>query len=263
MRINHRLLIITCLIFIVLAVLSQILSLIFNWNYNISWPIVIIMLGVLFYVLVNTYFKGLSWADLLYIPGSILLSLGIIFLLNIVTGDWNSWAYAWLLVIAGAGAGVVLSNRNKRWRREVSYAGAATAIGGVTLSMLFGAIAGGLFLSIMSLVLLILGGIALLWWQPEMTFPGKRLKWCKPGHSHGLSSKPQQDPRTTDALLSTRELEVLTLISQGLSNDEIAERLSVANSTVKTHINNIYSKLGVRTRVQALKQADKLGLPGL
>jgi LuxR family maltose regulon positive regulatory protein len=60
--------------------------------------------------------------------------------------------------------------------------------------------------------------------------------------------------------LSLRELEVLRWIDQGLSNAEIARQLVVANSTVKTHINNIYTKLGVDSRLQALRRAKELGL---
>ena len=60
--------------------------------------------------------------------------------------------------------------------------------------------------------------------------------------------------------LSSREIEVLRLIDQGLSNMEIANRLTLAQSTVKTHINNIYSKLEVQTRVQAIKRGQELGL---
>ena len=60
--------------------------------------------------------------------------------------------------------------------------------------------------------------------------------------------------------LSARELDVLRLVSQGLSNPEIAARLVLAPSTVKTHINNIYSKLGVQTRLQAVQRARELGL---
>jgi DNA-binding CsgD family transcriptional regulator len=60
--------------------------------------------------------------------------------------------------------------------------------------------------------------------------------------------------------LSERELEVLQLIAAGLSNSEIAERLFVGVSTVKTHINHIYGKLGVNSRTQALVQAQKLNL---
>ncbi|MFC1960000.1 response regulator transcription factor, partial [Chloroflexota bacterium] len=54
-------------------------------------------------------------------------------------------------------------------------------------------------------------------------------------------------------LLSERELEVLTLIAKGLSNREIADRLYLALSTVKKHINNIYSKLDVKNRTQAVE----------
>jgi LuxR family maltose regulon positive regulatory protein len=60
--------------------------------------------------------------------------------------------------------------------------------------------------------------------------------------------------------LSVRELEVLRLIDAGLSNQQIADKLSVAPSTVKTHINNIYGKLGVQTRVQAVTRARELNL---
>jgi len=60
--------------------------------------------------------------------------------------------------------------------------------------------------------------------------------------------------------LSEREMEVLDLVAQGLSNREIAERLFVTVGTVKTHVHNIYGKLGVRGRTQAAAQARELGL---
>ncbi len=60
--------------------------------------------------------------------------------------------------------------------------------------------------------------------------------------------------------LSDRELEVLRLIVEGYSNQEIANRLVVALSTVKTHINNLYGKLGVQSRTQAVARARALGL---
>jgi len=60
--------------------------------------------------------------------------------------------------------------------------------------------------------------------------------------------------------LSERELEVLKLIADGLSNPEIARKLFVAISTVKRHINNIYAKLNVHTRTQALAKGRELKL---
>jgi LuxR family maltose regulon positive regulatory protein len=58
--------------------------------------------------------------------------------------------------------------------------------------------------------------------------------------------------------LSERELVVLSLIADGLTNAEIAAELVIAISTVKTHINRIYGKLDVRTRSQAVAQARQL-----
>jgi len=60
--------------------------------------------------------------------------------------------------------------------------------------------------------------------------------------------------------LSKREKEVLQLIAQGLSNEQIADRLFVSVSTIKTHLINIYSKLGVERRTQAVARAQELKL---
>jgi len=60
--------------------------------------------------------------------------------------------------------------------------------------------------------------------------------------------------------LSTREIEVLGLIAQGGSNQQIAERLFISLHTVKTHARRIHSKLGVERRTQAVAMGKKLGL---
>ncbi|MFF0430513.1 response regulator [Streptomyces sp. NPDC004520] len=61
---------------------------------------------------------------------------------------------------------------------------------------------------------------------------------------------PSEDPRL--ATLTDREREILTVIGQGWSNTEIAERLHLAESTVKTHVGRILAKTGTRDRVQAV-----------
>lgn len=69
------------------------------------------------------------------------------------------------------------------------------------------------------------------------------------------------NPNAQKALgLSPREMDVLTLIADGLSNKEIAARLNVSANTVKTHVARVLEKLEVRRRTAALARARELGL---
>ena len=82
------------------------------------------------------------------------------------------------------------------------------------------------------------------------------------------SAEPEQAEATssqvpeTDLIepLSERELEVLELIAQGLTNREIASRLFLSLNTVKAHTRNLYGKLGIHSRTQAVAKAQALGV---
>jgi len=71
-------------------------------------------------------------------------------------------------------------------------------------------------------------------------------------------------PKSTEALLlkplSDHEQRILIFLANGVSNREMASRLFVSENTIKFHLKNIYSKLGVRSRVQAIASARELGL---
>jgi len=71
----------------------------------------------------------------------------------------------------------------------------------------------------------------------------------------------QRDQGRVEALgLTPRELEILALMAEGLSNREIAERVSVSENTVKTHSSRVFDKLGARRRTQAVQRGKELRL---
>ncbi|MGY4980933.1 response regulator transcription factor [Streptomyces sp. 900105755] len=75
-------------------------------------------------------------------------------------------------------------------------------------------------------------------------------------------SQPEPAPVATEAPdgLTARETEVLVLIAEGFTNQEIARKLHVSTATVKTHINNLFAKTGLKDRAQAVRYAYGKGL---
>lgn len=88
-----------------------------------------------------------------------------------------------------------------------------------------------------------------------------------PGKDDGRAAGPVRSPGAADGEfaaepLSDREMQVLGLVASGLGNDEIAEELSLSRNTVKWHMRQIFDKLGVRQRFQAVRRAQRLGYLG-
>jgi LuxR family maltose regulon positive regulatory protein len=77
-----------------------------------------------------------------------------------------------------------------------------------------------------------------------------------------LQPEAQAPSQTLIETLSKRELEVLQLIAEGLTNPEIASRLYLSLNTVKVHTRNIYGKLDAHSRTQAVAKARALGILG-
>ncbi|MFN8456834.1 MAG: response regulator transcription factor [Anaerolineae bacterium] len=100
------------------------------------------------------------------------------------------------------------------------------------------------------------------------TYTGQLLAACKdlrlPIDDLRIESEPivNQKSKIKNLIepLSERELEVLQLIAEGLSDAEIAQKLFLSPSTVKRHAHNIYGKLDVSSRTQAVARSKALGI---
>ena len=83
------------------------------------------------------------------------------------------------------------------------------------------------------------------------------LVWIPPALHAELAVQFRSPARNQ---LSNRETEIISCVAAGLRNAEVAERLSIGESTVKTHLNNIFQKLGIRDRVELALYAHRVGL---
>ncbi|MGH2534262.1 MAG: response regulator transcription factor, partial [Thermomicrobiales bacterium] len=93
--------------------------------------------------------------------------------------------------------------------------------------------------------------------RPMAAMVGKRLRDLG---ARGIPRGPRPATRANPANLTAREAEILSLISDGLRNAEIADRLFLSPKTVEHHVSAIFAKLGVASRADAMRQAAQLGL---
>jgi ATP/maltotriose-dependent transcriptional regulator MalT len=77
-----------------------------------------------------------------------------------------------------------------------------------------------------------------------------------------LSAAVGERRRTVERPLSQRERDILSLVAEGFQNAEIGSRLFISPKTVKTHLQNIFKKLGVKSRTEAAMKAKEAGLLG-
>ena len=98
-----------------------------------------------------------------------------------------------------------------------------------------------------------------IWLGLKLTKPKQRVivkeSWVQVGQSFALNEGKREDLGIT-----RRELEILALISQGMSNREIAQKLFVSENTVKTHSSRVFDKLGAKRRTQAVQLGKEFGL---
>ena len=127
-----------------------------------TWPMIFFALGAV------CFLPPLLWPSMraafagFCIPGTILLSLGAIFLYNTLTGDWASWAYAWILINSAVGLGLVLAAWIGGWGHEMVTIGWWFFVMSVVVFSIFATLFGGPVLKASGPVLLILCGVWLI-----------------------------------------------------------------------------------------------------
>lgn len=111
-------------------------------------------------------------------------------------------------------------------------------------------------------IVAVLFATAGIWLGRRLTRPRDRIVIQEVQVPVPASTEPfRPDDRSRDELgITPRELEILQLIAEGLSNKEIAERSFISENTVKTHSSRVFDKLGVKRRVQAVQRGRELGL---
>ncbi len=203
---------VTSLILVTIGVALLALNIILDWTVNIALPLVFLVLSGGFFLLEFQLRRQWPWAAYLYIVGGLLGAFGIIFLLDVLTQDWNSWAYAWLFLIVGAGIGLLLANIEYIHKPAVHISGWGMVLGGITFFAIFGAITGGLFIQIFAPILLVTAGLSLRWLHLERILPlfqkpgnpeTMRSQRCRRG---GCPDRTAEQPRTGSADLDRQRV---------------------------------------------------------
>ena len=108
------------------------------------------------------------------------------------------------------------------------------------------------------LIALLFAGVG-IWLGLKLTRPKELVVFKEVAVSTAESFALNQG-RVRELTITPRELEILGLIANGLSNREIAEKLFVSENTVKTHSSRLFDKLGAKRRTQAVQMGKELGL---
>jgi hypothetical protein len=148
---------------ILLGALFIVFNLLPNFTIKQTWPMILIVAGFGFCL------PALAWPDsrkglaALFIPGSILFVLGAIFLFNTLTPKtWSIWAFAWILIPASVGLGMMLAAKVGEWSHGVWVVGTWMAILSVALFAIFAAIFGQDLIQYIGAGILVVMGLYLL-----------------------------------------------------------------------------------------------------
>ena len=160
---NNRTSVVFAVILIGLGALMLILNLIPGMSFSKTWPIIFFVLAAGFFIPPLVWREARKGLAALFIPGSIMLTLGLIFIYCTISSDWVVWAYAWTLIPGGVGLGIVLASWYGEWGQATTMTGIWMLVISLMVFGLFGALFGKALLKAFGAILLILGGGLMLW----------------------------------------------------------------------------------------------------
>ena len=108
---------------VAIGAIFLVINLIHGVDMGKTWPVIFFFLATAFYLPAFLWQGARRGLGGLFIPGSIMLVLGLIFVYDVLTGDWASLAYAWLLIPAGVGLGLTLGSAVGGWGRGPAQTG--------------------------------------------------------------------------------------------------------------------------------------------
>lgn len=147
---------------IVLGVLFVVFNLMPQFTIKETWPIVFFVIAFAFCL------PSLGWPEskkglaALLIPGAIFFGLGVIFLYNTLTTNWAVWAYAWILIPASVGLGLMLAGKIGGWNNNVWRVGVWMALISVIVFAIFAALFGNIVVKFIGAGVLVVLGLLLL-----------------------------------------------------------------------------------------------------
>lgn len=147
---------------IALGAIFLILNFIPEIGFEELWPMIFFVVATGFYLPAVIWPESRRGLAGLYIPGSLLLVTGLIFLYNTLSGDWGMWAFAWLLVPFSIGMGLSLAAWIGKWNPPVSDVGIWIMVLNAVGFSLFGTLFGEPFIKTFSAGMVLVGGALML-----------------------------------------------------------------------------------------------------
>ncbi len=147
-----------------LGILLLAFNLIGGLNAKRAWPFLLFILAIAFYMPALLWRSERHGLAGLFIPASLLVTLGLVFTYNTFSGDWDSWIFAWTWIPAGVGLGLMLGARAGGWG-DAPFAVGAWMLGvNVTIFAVVATFFGAPLLGIAGPALFIACGLAVILW---------------------------------------------------------------------------------------------------